>query len=155
MQFQRMDDRGDPVGPSPASGNATKKSSRYDRHPNPKAGQSPEIIHHNPSRTGGVTNRHTPPLLPKVTKMCQQHLHDTPMLDIRQSRKGWCQELIGCAANTEFNFYRRSNDSSKVPIANAIEESNCFCRVCCRYVSTNHNKGKRRNKESYLLFLLS
>jgi hypothetical protein len=62
------------------------------------------------------------------TDALKAHLgSDCTMLDIRQSRRGWLQELLCCEARTEFKFFKGPEQQ----IAVAMEDGNCFCRVCC------------------------
>ena len=67
-----------------------------------------------------------------ITDACRAHLQDASLLDIRQTRRGWIQECLGCQAQTEFKYY----NADKNQIAHSLEEANCFCRIFCRYVST-------------------
>ena len=48
-------------------------------------------------------------------------------LIIKQTRRGWCQECMGCEAKTEFNVL----DASKNKVFYIIEESSCCMRFCC------------------------
>jgi hypothetical protein len=89
-----------------------------------------------------------------VTDACQAHLQVAEFIDIRQTRRGFCQgtfrhcditadvsyltpsrldraECLGCEARSEFNYFNK--DGTK--IAHSLEESGCFCRVCCAYVA--------------------
>jgi len=50
-----------------------------------------------------------------------------PLLSVRQTRKGWFQEILGCEAKTEFKFF----NSDKTQIAHSLEDTDCFCRMCC------------------------
>jgi hypothetical protein len=65
-----------------------------------------------------------------ITDACRAHLQDAKVFDIRQTRRGWFQECLGCQANTEFKYY----NADKTQIAHSIEDTNCFCRIFCRYV---------------------
>lgn len=47
-------------------------------------------------------------------------------MEIRQTRRGWCQELMGCEAKNEFKYYI---DGEKV--FHSLEDTDCFCRMCC------------------------
>lgn len=62
-----------------------------------------------------------------ATDACRAHLEGAEMMDVRQTRRGWCQEIVGCEARTEFNYFTK--DGTKV--ATSIEDTDCFCRVCC------------------------
>lgn len=71
-------------------------------------------------------------VMDRATDACQTHLGaSTTKLDIRQTKKGWFQELLGCEAKTELNYF---SDGGKTKIATSVEDTDCFCRMCCTYV---------------------
>ena len=47
-------------------------------------------------------------------------------MDIRQTRRGCFQELLGCEANTEFKYFIDDQQ-----VAYSLAESNCLLRICC------------------------
>ena len=47
-------------------------------------------------------------------------------MSIRQTKKGWCQELMGCQAKTEFKLFGRGEQ-----VGHALEDSSCCCRLFC------------------------
>lgn len=47
-------------------------------------------------------------------------------MEIRQTRRGWCQELMGCEAKNEFKYF--INDDH---VFTSLEDTDCFCRMCC------------------------
>lgn len=63
-----------------------------------------------------------------VTDACKAHLEAAEILDVRQTRRGWCQEILGCEARTEFNYFNKE----QTKIAHSIEEASCCCRVFFR-----------------------
>ena len=65
-----------------------------------------------------------------VTDACSTHLAGATMMDIRQTRKGFCQEILGCEAKTEFKYF----NAEKAQVAHSIEDTDCLCRMCCPYV---------------------
>ena len=48
-------------------------------------------------------------------------------MSIRQTKKGWCQELMGCQAKTEFKLFGRGDEQ----VGHALEDSSCCCRLFC------------------------
>jgi len=56
----------------------------------------------------------------------KSHLSSIENISIRQTRKGWCMELMGCEANDEFKYFIGDNQVFK-----SVDESGCFCRLCC------------------------
>lgn len=134
MEFQRMDDRGDP---------AESSGSKQPVIQTPKNSLSPssELLSSNniksttsPGSLSPLNN--TLPTTNLASKACQINFQDVPKINIRQTRRGCCQEIIGCEARNEFKLFRQnnSNDSSNMQFAYGIEHANCFCRTCCGYV---------------------
>lgn len=62
-----------------------------------------------------------------TTDACKAHLEAETMVDVRQTRRGYCQEIMGCEARTEFNYLNKEGTK----IAHSIEDTNCFCRLFC------------------------
>ena len=60
------------------------------------------------------------------TDALKSHLDGTPEMCVRQTRRGWLQELLGCEARTEFKFFIGDNQ-----FAESLEDSDCCCRICC------------------------
>ena len=50
-------------------------------------------------------------------------------MDIRQTRKGWFQECLGCEAQNEFKYYVDGNQ-----VAYSLDESGFCCRLLCPQV---------------------
>lgn len=74
-----------------------------------------------------------------TTKICNKYLKNIKSLNIRQTRRGWLQELLlGCEAIIEFKIFTNITDNNngnrRVQIAYGLEETDCLCRICCRYV---------------------
>ncbi|GMI42608.1 hypothetical protein TrCOL_g4586 [Triparma columacea] len=57
----------------------------------------------------------------------ERNLDVCDKMTIVQTRRGWCQELMGCQARTEFKYY----NSSDVHFASSLDDSSCLCRLCC------------------------
>lgn len=47
-------------------------------------------------------------------------------MEIRQTTRGWCQELMGCEAKNEFKYYINGEK-----VYESLEDTDCFCRIWC------------------------
>jgi hypothetical protein len=56
----------------------------------------------------------------------KSHCNGCEKMEIRQTRRGWCQELMGCDAKTEFKYFVGSDQ-----IATSLEDTDCCCRMFC------------------------
>uniref|UniRef100_A0A7R9WW98 Phospholipid scramblase n=1 Tax=Craspedostauros australis TaxID=1486917 RepID=A0A7R9WW98_9STRA len=74
------------------------------------------------------------------------HMAGCQKLDIRQTRRGWCQELLGCEALTEFKYFM-GNDQ----VFHSIEEASCCCRFCCSPVHPYKMTVKELNTDAELV----
>ena len=73
-------------------------------------------------------------------------------LFIRQTRKGWCQECLGCEAQTEFKI--GTLEDHRAPHFYALEESNFCIRCCCpshRPFSMYMNRGGSKDETPYFV----
>lgn len=59
----------------------------------------------------------------------KSHVQNCEQMEIRQTRRGWLQEILGCDAKTEFKYFIGGNQ-----IATSIEDTDCFCRMCCNAI---------------------
>mmetsp|Transcript_8160 Transcript_8160/g.23459 ORF Transcript_8160/g.23459 Transcript_8160/m.23459 type:complete len:255 (+) Transcript_8160:115-879(+) len=57
----------------------------------------------------------------------KSHLTNCSRMDVRQTRRGWCQELLGCEARTEFKYF----DENANHVFTSLEDASCMCRFCC------------------------
>jgi len=69
-------------------------------------------------------------VMDRGTDACKNHLAECKVMDIRQTRKGWVQELLlGCEAKTEFKYFIGENQ-----VAHSLEDSDfcarCWCQPC-------------------------
>lgn len=60
------------------------------------------------------------------TDALKAHVNDAQTMSIRQTRRGWLQECLGCEARTEFKAFVEGTH-----IADALEDASCCCRLCC------------------------
>jgi len=67
-------------------------------------------------------------------------------MDIRQTRRGWCQEIMGCEAKTEFKVFI---DGTQV--AHALEDAGCCCRCWCNPCHPFTMEVKELNTDAELL----
>ena len=56
---------------------------------------------------------------------CKAHLGGASELEIRQTRRGCLQELLGCEARTEFKYFIGGNE-----VAQSLEDASFLCRLC-------------------------
>jgi len=56
-----------------------------------------------------------------------KHLTDMKKISVRQTRKGWFLELLGCEVKSEFKYFSEGTDQ----IATSLEDSNCLLRNFC------------------------
>jgi len=54
------------------------------------------------------------------------HMSDCEQLELRQTRRGWFQECLGCEAKTEFKYFIGGQQ-----VFHSLEDADCFCRMCC------------------------
>jgi len=59
------------------------------------------------------------------TDACKTHLTECNVMDIRQTRRGWLQECIGCEAKSEFKYF-----NGKEQVAQSLEDSEFLMRCC-------------------------
>ena len=60
------------------------------------------------------------------TEAMKSHLAGCSKMEIRQTRRGFCQECMGCEAKTEFKYFIDGQQ-----IGHSVEDTDCFCRMCC------------------------
>ena len=75
------------------------------------------------------------------SKALKSHVSDTKTLTFRQTRRGWCQEILGCEARTEFKVF-----SGETHVAHAMEDANCCCRYFCSPIHPFTMAVKVRNR---------
>lgn len=62
----------------------------------------------------------------------ETHFESSNAMTIRQTRKGWLQECLGCEASTEFRWFQKGDTKEEnAEFATSVEESNCLIRICC------------------------
>eukprot|EP00980_Cylindrotheca_fusiformis_P009439 scaffold2067_cov101-Cylindrotheca_fusiformis.AAC.1 len=59
----------------------------------------------------------------------KSHCNGLDKMEIRQTRRGWLQTCFGCDAKTEFKYFVGSDQ-----IAISIEDTDCFCCMCCNRI---------------------
>jgi len=81
------------------------------------------------------------------TDAMKAHLtSDLSVMEIRQTRRGFCQELMGCEARTEFKYFVGDNQ-----IATSLEDAGCCCRIFCTAIHPFKMEVKELNTEAELL----
>jgi hypothetical protein len=74
-----------------------------------------------------------------VSAALATHVGPLSYFHIRQTRRGWLQECLGCEARTELMYYKGNGTetSADIPreqqtlIATSLEDASCMCRFCC------------------------
>ena len=76
------------------------------------------------------------------------HMANCSEMEIRQTRRGCFQELLGCEAKTEFKYFIGSDQ-----IAQSLDDDDCFCRMCCGPIHPFKTAVKELNTEAELVTL--
>ena len=76
----------------------------------------------------------------------KSHMNGCDELHMRQTKKGWFQELLGCEAKTEFKYFKGDTQ-----IAHSIEDTDCFCRICCPVIHPFKTSVKELNTNNELV----
>ncbi|KAL3937191.1 MAG: hypothetical protein SGBAC_007642 [Bacillariaceae sp.] len=63
------------------------------------------------------------------TSALKSHVQNCEQMEIRQTRRGFCQEIMGCDAKTEFKYFIGGNQ-----IGTSLEDTDCFCRMFCNAI---------------------
>jgi len=77
---------------------------------------------------------------------CKAHLGTTTEMQVRQTRRGWCQELMGCEAKTEFKYL-----IGDTQIAQSLEDTDCCCRIFCSPIHPFKMRVQELQTEAELL----
>lgn len=80
------------------------------------------------------------------TDALKAHLGGTATMSIRQTRRGWLQELFGCEARTEFKYFIGDNQ-----VAQSLDDASCCCRVFCKAIYPFSTQIKELNSDAELL----
>jgi hypothetical protein len=68
------------------------------------------------------------------------------ILTVRQTRRGWLQECMGCEAKTEFKYAIGENT-----IAQSLEDTSCFCRLFCNPIHPFQMRVQELSTDAELL----
>lgn len=60
------------------------------------------------------------------TQALRSHMNGLQKLEMRQTRRGWCQEILGCEARTEFKYL-----ADGTQVFHSLEDATCCCRFFC------------------------
>eukprot|EP00542_Grammatophora_oceanica_P013014 CAMPEP_0194031616 /NCGR_PEP_ID=MMETSP0009_2-20130614/4754_1 /TAXON_ID=210454 /ORGANISM="Grammatophora oceanica, Strain CCMP 410" /LENGTH=252 /DNA_ID=CAMNT_0038671825 /DNA_START=221 /DNA_END=979 /DNA_ORIENTATION=+ len=80
------------------------------------------------------------------TDALKSHVNGTDAMTIRQTRRGWLQECLGCEAKTEFKYFVGENE-----IAHSLEDSDCCCRLWCSGIHPFTMQVKELNTEAEMI----
>lgn len=67
---------------------------------------------------------------------------------MRQTRRGWLQECLGCEARTEMKYYAADGNTQ---IAHSLDDASCPLRFCCPSCYPYTTQVKELNTEAELL----
>lgn len=82
------------------------------------------------------------------SEVLKSHLGGTEVMEVRQTRRGWCQEMLGCEAKTEFKYF-----IGETQVAHSIEDTDFCCRMCCMAIHPFKMSVKELNTDAELLEL--
>jgi len=82
------------------------------------------------------------------TDALKSQMSGTEAMEIRQTRKGWCQEILGCEAKTEFKYFIDGEERF-----HSLEETDRFCRMCCQPIHPFKTSVKELNSEEEIMAL--
>jgi len=82
------------------------------------------------------------------SEVLKSHLGGCDVMEIRQTRKGWCQECMGCEAKTEFKYF-----IGDTQVAHSLEDTDCCCRIFCVPIHPFKMSVKELNTDAELLEL--
>jgi len=80
------------------------------------------------------------------TDALKSHVQNCEQMEIRQTRRGCIQELLGCEAKTEFKYFIGENQ-----IAHSLEDTDCFCRIFCNAIHPFKTVVKELNTDAELV----
>ncbi|KAL7535101.1 hypothetical protein ACHAXR_006270 [Thalassiosira sp. AJA248-18] len=63
----------------------------------------------------------------RCSEALKTHVSDAQTFSMRQTRKGWCQECMGCEAQDEYKFYKKDDNEH---FATGLEDSSFCVRFC-------------------------
>lgn len=59
------------------------------------------------------------------------HFENSKEMTVRQTRKGWLQECLGCEAKAEFRWFQKVDEQNRTEFGTSLEDSGCCLRICC------------------------
>jgi Scramblase len=80
------------------------------------------------------------------TEAMRNHLSSCRVMDIRQTRRGWLQDCLGCEAKSEFKYF-----IDNTQMAHSLEQSNCINRICFHACYSWTTEVKDLNTDAELL----
>jgi hypothetical protein len=80
------------------------------------------------------------------TDAMKAHLGSSQVMEVRQTRRGWLQECLGCEARNEFKYF-----IDETQVAHSLEDANCCCRIFCAPIHSFDMVVKELNTDAELL----
>lgn len=85
-------------------------------------------------------------VMDRGTSALKSHVQNCEKMEIKQTRRGFCQEIMGCDAKTEFKYFIGDNQ-----VATSLEDTDCFCRMCCNAIHPFKMVVKELNTEAEMV----
>lgn len=85
-------------------------------------------------------------VMDRGTDALKSHVQNTDKMEIRQTRRGCLQELLGCEAKTEFKYFVGDNH-----IATSLEDTDFCCRIFCNLIHPFKMVVKETNTDAELV----
>lgn len=86
------------------------------------------------------------PTMERGTDAMRYHMTSCNKMDIRQTRRGWIQECLGCEAKSEFKYF-----VGETQMGYSLEESGCCARIWCQPCYSWKMEVKELNTNNELL----
>lgn len=82
------------------------------------------------------------------TDALKTHLADREKIHIRQTKRGWFQECLGCEAKNEFKYFKEEGETEM--FAHSLDEADFCCRLCCAPIYPYKTPVKETTTEAEL-----
>lgn len=76
----------------------------------------------------------------------KSHMTGLDKLEMRQTRRGWCQEILGCEAKTEFKYF-----VGDTQVFHSLEDASFCCRFCLAPCHSYKMTVKELNTEAEIV----
>lgn len=87
-------------------------------------------------------------VMDRGSEALKSQLDGVKKMDIRQTRRGCLQELLGCEAKNEFKYYIDGTE-----VANSLDDADCCLRFCCNPIYPFETSVKELNTGAEILHI--